>query len=62
VFAYCFTVRPGMIRGWGVHREHEDRYAILFGDMEVVLYDDRPESSTRGLVSRSCSRSSAAAC
>jgi dTDP-4-dehydrorhamnose 3,5-epimerase len=50
VFAYCFTVRPGMIKGWGVHREHEDRYAILFGDIEVVLYDERPESSTRGRV------------
>ena len=28
------------------------RYFILFGDMEVVLYDDRPDSSTRGLVSK----------
>jgi dTDP-4-dehydrorhamnose 3,5-epimerase len=52
VFAYCFTVRAGMIKGWGVHREHEDRYFILFGDMEVVLYDERPDSSTRGLVSK----------
>jgi dTDP-4-dehydrorhamnose 3,5-epimerase len=41
-----------MIKGSGVHREHEDRYFILFGDMEVVLYDDRPDSSTRGLVSK----------
>jgi dTDP-4-dehydrorhamnose 3,5-epimerase len=41
-----------MIKGWGVHREHEDRYFILFGDMEVVLYDERPDSSTRGLVSK----------
>jgi dTDP-4-dehydrorhamnose 3,5-epimerase len=50
VFAYCFTIRPGKIKGWGLHKEHEDRYVVLFGEMEVVLYDDRPGSSTRGLV------------
>src|SRR5262245_46954133 len=44
VFVYMFTVRPGMIKGWGVHKKHEDRYFILFGEMEVVLYDDRPDS------------------
>jgi dTDP-4-dehydrorhamnose 3,5-epimerase len=52
VFAYCFTVRPGKIKGWGVHEEHEDRHFILFGEMEVVLFDDRPDSPTRGLVSK----------
>lgn len=52
VFSYCFTIRPGMIKGWGVHREHEDRYCILLGEMEVVLYDERPESPTCGLVSK----------
>ena len=52
VFAYCFTVRPGIIKGWGVHEEHEDRYFILFGEMEAVLFDDRPDSPTRGLVSK----------
>lgn len=52
VFAYTFTIRPGMIKGWGVHREHEDRYFILFGEMETIFYDDRPESPSRGLVAR----------
>ena len=52
VFSYSFTIRPGMIKGWGVHRKHEDRYFILFGEMEVVLYDDRPDSPTRGLVAK----------
>ena len=52
VFSYSFTVRPGMIKGWGVHRHHEDRYFILFGEMEVVLYDDRPDSPTYGLVAK----------
>jgi dTDP-4-dehydrorhamnose 3,5-epimerase len=52
VFSYCFTIRPGMIKGWGVHRMHEDRYCILMGEMEVVLYDERPDSPTFGLVSK----------
>ena len=52
VFSYCFTIRPGMIQGWGIHRNHEDRYFILFGEMEVVLYDDRPDSPTNGLLAK----------
>jgi dTDP-4-dehydrorhamnose 3,5-epimerase len=52
VFVYSFMIRPGMIKGWGIHKKHEDRYFILFGEVEVVLYDDRPESPTRGLVSK----------
>jgi dTDP-4-dehydrorhamnose 3,5-epimerase len=50
VFAYVFTLRPGMVKGWGLHLEHEDRYFILYGDLQVVLYDDRQDSPTRGLV------------
>jgi len=52
VFCYCFTVRPGVVKGWGMHKIHQDRYFILFGEMEVVMYDPRPDSPTRGLVSR----------
>jgi dTDP-4-dehydrorhamnose 3,5-epimerase len=52
VYAYFFTLRPGMVKGWGMHMEHEDRYFILYGDLEVVLYDDRADSPTRGLVAR----------
>ena len=51
-FVYLFTVRPGMIKGWGMHKQHEDRYCLLFGDVEVLLYDDRPDSATRGLVAK----------
>jgi dTDP-4-dehydrorhamnose 3,5-epimerase len=52
VFVYTFTIRPGIIKGWGIHKKHEDRYFIQFGEMEVVLYDERPDSPTRGLVSK----------
>ncbi|HEY7448173.1 MAG TPA: hypothetical protein VH702_08485 [Vicinamibacterales bacterium] len=52
VFVYCFTIRPGVVKGWNLHREHEDRYALIQGELEVVLYDPRPESSTCGEVSK----------
>lgn len=52
VFVYLFTVRPGWVKGWGMHLRHEDRYCLLSGEMEVVLYDDREASPTRGLVSK----------
>jgi dTDP-4-dehydrorhamnose 3,5-epimerase len=50
VFAHCFTIRPGYVKGWGLHKTHEDRYFILQGDMELVLYDPRPGSSTYGAI------------
>ena len=52
VFAYMFTIRPGQAKGWGMHREHEDRYAFLDGELELVLYDAREDSPTVGLESR----------
>jgi dTDP-4-dehydrorhamnose 3,5-epimerase len=35
-----------------MHLLHEDRYFILTGDMEVVMYDTRVGSPTHGLVSK----------
>jgi dTDP-4-dehydrorhamnose 3,5-epimerase len=52
VFAYCFTIKPGYVKGWNLHKLHEDRYFLLQGEMELVLYDVRPGSSTLGQVSR----------
>jgi dTDP-4-dehydrorhamnose 3,5-epimerase len=52
VFVYTFTIRPGFIKGWNLHKEHEDRYTLLQGEMELVLYDPRPESLTCGDVCR----------
>jgi dTDP-4-dehydrorhamnose 3,5-epimerase len=52
VFAHSFTIRPGFVKGWGLHETHEDRYFILLGDMELVLFDPRPNSPTYGQVSK----------
>lgn len=51
VYNYMATLRPGKIKGWALHLEHEDRYVILFGEMQVLLFDARDASPTKGLVS-----------
>lgn len=51
-FVYSFSIRPGMIKGWGLHKLHQDRYYVLSGEVEVVLYDERPASPTHGLISK----------
>ncbi len=51
VFSYFFTLRPGKVKGWGMHRTHDDRYFLVTGEMKVVLYDGRADSPTHGLVS-----------
>ena len=46
VYAYCFTIRPGRIKGWGMHRHQADRYFVATGRVRVVLYDGRTTSAT----------------
>ncbi|HEX9804394.1 MAG TPA: dTDP-4-dehydrorhamnose 3,5-epimerase family protein [Candidatus Dojkabacteria bacterium] len=50
VFSYFFTIRPGLIKGWGIHKKHEDRYFVISGEMETVLYDARKDSKTYGKI------------
>jgi dTDP-4-dehydrorhamnose 3,5-epimerase len=41
VFSYCFTLRPGRVKGWALHKRHEDRYVLLKGELKLVLFDPR---------------------
>jgi dTDP-4-dehydrorhamnose 3,5-epimerase len=50
VSVYQFTIRPGMAKGWHVHRQHDDRIFISRGELKVVLYDDREGSPTHGVI------------
>ncbi len=47
---YFSQVYPGVIKGWHLHSEMTLNYAVVSGMIKLVLYDDRPESSTRGLL------------
>lgn len=50
VYAYALTERPGSAKGWAIHKEHDDRYFLILGELELVLYDVRRGSSTYGKV------------
>ena len=42
-----FTIRPGAIKGWGHAPHPRDRYALLFGEMEIVCFDARETRHAR---------------
>lgn len=50
VYSYCFTIRPGVIKGWGMHEVQMDRYFVACGHIRVVLFDGREESPSRGTI------------
>jgi len=45
---YFTSVYEGVVKGWHKHLEMTLNYACIFGRIKVVLYDDRPDSSTKG--------------
>lgn len=50
VHCAMIVTRPGVVRGWGMHRKQDDRLFISHGRLRFGLYDDREESPTRGLL------------
>jgi dTDP-4-dehydrorhamnose 3,5-epimerase len=48
VYGYRYTVRPGRIKGWGMHRRQTDRYFVESGNLRVVLFDGRDDSPDKG--------------
>ncbi len=45
---YFSTVHPGAIKGWHRHFPAVLNYAVVSGNIKLVLYDEREESSTKG--------------
>lgn len=45
---YFSCVYPNAIKAWHIHKEMVLNYAVPFGNIKIVLYDDRPQSSTKG--------------
>ena len=45
---YFSCIHPGAIKGWHIHKEMTLNYAVPHGHIKFVLYDDRPDSATRG--------------
>jgi len=47
---YFSCVNPGIVKGWHIHQKMVLNYAVPYGNIKFVLYDDRPASKTRGEV------------
>ncbi len=47
---YLSTVYPGVVKAWHYHRVQDDRFTCIKGMIKAVLYDDRSDSPTRGLL------------
>jgi dTDP-4-dehydrorhamnose 3,5-epimerase len=45
---YFSTVYPGVVKGWHRHRGMTLNYACVFGRIKLVLYDERPDSPSKG--------------
>ena len=45
---YFSTVHPNKIKGWHLHTKMTLNYAVVLGEIKLVLYDVRPNSKTKG--------------
>ncbi|MGF1655353.1 MAG: cupin domain-containing protein [Verrucomicrobiales bacterium] len=45
------SIRAGWSKGWAIHMDHDDRYLVFRGEVEMCLYDEREDSPTKGLLS-----------
>lgn len=45
---YFSVVYPGVIKGWHLHKLMTLNYAVVVGNIKLVLYDDRADSPSRG--------------
>lgn len=47
---YFSCVEPGAIKGWRRHKRMVQNLAVPSGHVQIVLFDDRPDSITQGEV------------
>jgi len=45
---YFSCIYPGVIKGWHLHKKMTLNYAVPYGTIKLVLYDDRISIKTRG--------------
>lgn len=45
---YFSMIYPGVVKAWHIHDIMRLNYSVPIGVIKMVLYDDRPDSSTKG--------------
>lgn len=51
---YFSIIYPGVVKGWHLHQEMTLNYAVVFGMIKLVLYDERQDSPTEGELQEIC--------
>lgn len=47
---YFSQVNPGVVKGWKRHQKMTQRFAVPFGRIKLVVYDDRDSSRDRAKI------------
>jgi dTDP-4-dehydrorhamnose 3,5-epimerase len=47
---YFSCTHPGAIKAWHMHKLMTLNYAVIFGEIKFVLFDNRPDSPTKGVI------------
>ena len=47
---YFSEVLPGHVKAWKRHTRQTQHFAVPSGLLKIVMYDDRPDSETRGVL------------
>lgn len=47
---YFSTVKPQVVKAWHKHKVMILNYVVIFGEIKIVLYDDRQNSKTKGQI------------
>ncbi len=45
---YVSTCYPGVVKAWHCHQKQWDHFCVIKGNAKIGLYDDRPDSPTKG--------------
>ncbi len=47
---YFSCIHPGAVKGWSLHKKMVVNYAVVHGNIKLVLYDARENSPTKGQI------------
>ncbi|MCH8156394.1 MAG: dTDP-4-dehydrorhamnose 3,5-epimerase family protein [Nitrospinae bacterium] len=47
---YFSEINPGVVKAWKQHKEQVQNLAVPIGKIRLVIFDDRPQSHTRGSI------------
>ncbi len=48
--AYFSKINGGVVKGWKFHKIAEQNFCVPFGAVKIVVFDNRPDSPTCGVV------------